>query len=318
MDYFCLNRMPSSKEVVGKVVLKRFDELLGLDRSLESEMLQAIDEACKVDWPSRRREIVAMYLKLANHERSEIVSVIESFLWKIKEQIGEGESCEEIKSDAYSDEIKHVVSFCDNLDVDAYFVSFPDQFEFADEEEDDSSAPDRFESPWQCSFLPSEDVFFADAANVNKIRTGSWGQWDLDSEARVGELEHHGQKPTLTSYYLVFGFDWASRKSETGGDVRKFDHQTRYRSCISVEIEDRQSYIQEGSRCLEFPKNIHKNRRITANIASISARISYDPLFPFVVSVDFSSLSCLLQNKSLRVLVLHHDTCPSHLAPPKE
>eukprot|EP00980_Cylindrotheca_fusiformis_P026692 scaffold16955_cov98-Cylindrotheca_fusiformis.AAC.1 len=136
MDYLCLNRMPTSTEVIRRVLEARFAQLLGLDLSLKSEMLQAsIDKALAVDWPSRRREVVAIYLKLANHERSEIVSVIESFLWKIKEQIGEGESCEENKSDAYSDEIKHVVSFCDNLDVDAYFVSYPDQF--ADEEEDD-------------------------------------------------------------------------------------------------------------------------------------------------------------------------------------
>eukprot|EP00980_Cylindrotheca_fusiformis_P018916 scaffold6322_cov59-Cylindrotheca_fusiformis.AAC.12 len=132
----CSNRMPNSTEVVRTVLLKRFEELLGLDRSSKSEMLQAIDEALKVDWPSRRREIVAMHLKLANYERNEIVSVIAAFLWKIKEQIREGESCEETKGDAYSNVIKLVLSFCDNLEVEAYFVSSPDQFEFADDEEE--------------------------------------------------------------------------------------------------------------------------------------------------------------------------------------
>eukprot|EP00980_Cylindrotheca_fusiformis_P021283 scaffold8194_cov118-Cylindrotheca_fusiformis.AAC.14 len=136
MDYLCLNGMTNSTEVVRKVLLKRFEELLGLDRSLKSELLQAIDEALKVDWQSRRREIVSVYLKLANFERNEIVSVIESFLWKTKEQIREGRAVKKSKV-TLSDEIKHVLSFCDNLDVEAYFASYPDMFQSPDEEEED-------------------------------------------------------------------------------------------------------------------------------------------------------------------------------------
>eukprot|EP00980_Cylindrotheca_fusiformis_P027736 scaffold22532_cov93-Cylindrotheca_fusiformis.AAC.5 len=68
MDYLCLNRTPASTEVIRSVLLTRFAQLLGLGRSRKSEMLQSIDEALAVDWSLRRREIVAVYLKLVTYE----------------------------------------------------------------------------------------------------------------------------------------------------------------------------------------------------------------------------------------------------------
>eukprot|EP00980_Cylindrotheca_fusiformis_P025446 scaffold13734_cov59-Cylindrotheca_fusiformis.AAC.1 len=49
--------MPTSTEVIRTVLEARFAQLLGLDLSLKSEMLQAIDEALAVDWPSRKSEV---------------------------------------------------------------------------------------------------------------------------------------------------------------------------------------------------------------------------------------------------------------------
>eukprot|EP00980_Cylindrotheca_fusiformis_P022128 scaffold9014_cov103-Cylindrotheca_fusiformis.AAC.1 len=57
MDYLCLNRLPTSTEVIRRVLEARFAQLLGFHLSLKSEMSQAsIDKALAVDWPSRRRE----------------------------------------------------------------------------------------------------------------------------------------------------------------------------------------------------------------------------------------------------------------------
>eukprot|EP00980_Cylindrotheca_fusiformis_P000565 scaffold146_cov107-Cylindrotheca_fusiformis.AAC.4 len=124
MDYLCLNRMPNSTEVIRRVLLARYDELLGLDRLWKSDMLQAVDEALAVDWPSRRREIIAISLKLANYERQEIVSILELYLWKLKndkvgsqkDQIANRQSCR-INSGA-SILIPHVLTFLDKLEVE--------------------------------------------------------------------------------------------------------------------------------------------------------------------------------------------------------
>eukprot|EP00980_Cylindrotheca_fusiformis_P025439 scaffold13721_cov69-Cylindrotheca_fusiformis.AAC.1 len=97
-------------------------------------MSQAI-EALAADWPSRRREVVAIYLKLA--ERQEILCLLELHLWKTKidevtaqEETVDREFCR-VKSGA-SDVLPGVQPFLDEPDVEAYFVSYPDQF--ADEE----------------------------------------------------------------------------------------------------------------------------------------------------------------------------------------
>eukprot|EP00980_Cylindrotheca_fusiformis_P026398 scaffold16066_cov109-Cylindrotheca_fusiformis.AAC.4 len=128
MDYLCLNRMPTSSDVIRIVLKSRFSDLLGLDRSWSSDMMQAVDEALKADWSSRRREIVAIYLKLAKYEQQEILSVMELGLWKIKiddvianEQTPDRQSCR-IMSGA-SIVIPQVLPFLDKLDVEDYFAS---------------------------------------------------------------------------------------------------------------------------------------------------------------------------------------------------
>eukprot|EP00980_Cylindrotheca_fusiformis_P016537 scaffold4955_cov62-Cylindrotheca_fusiformis.AAC.1 len=69
MDYLCLNRMPTSTKVIRRVLHTRFDHLLGLNRLWKSDMLRSVDAALAVDWSCRRREIVAVYLKLARLKR---------------------------------------------------------------------------------------------------------------------------------------------------------------------------------------------------------------------------------------------------------
>eukprot|EP00980_Cylindrotheca_fusiformis_P006871 scaffold1436_cov112-Cylindrotheca_fusiformis.AAC.7 len=55
MEYLRLNRMPNSTEMIRKAPMTRFDQLLGLDGPVKSDMLQAVDEALAVDWSSKRR-----------------------------------------------------------------------------------------------------------------------------------------------------------------------------------------------------------------------------------------------------------------------
>eukprot|EP00980_Cylindrotheca_fusiformis_P015718 scaffold4531_cov103-Cylindrotheca_fusiformis.AAC.12 len=81
-DYLCLNRIPNSLEVIRRVLHSRFDYLLGFNRSWNSDMLQAIEKALAVDFSSRRKEIVAIYLKLANYERKVVFSLLEVRLWE--------------------------------------------------------------------------------------------------------------------------------------------------------------------------------------------------------------------------------------------
>eukprot|EP00980_Cylindrotheca_fusiformis_P018207 scaffold5897_cov124-Cylindrotheca_fusiformis.AAC.1 len=121
MDYLCLNRMPTSTKVIRRVLHTRFDHLLGLNRLWKSDMLRSVDAALAADWSSRRREVVAVYLKLAMYERKEIFSLIELYLWKIeieevgskKEQIGDRESCR--ISCGASVVLPHVLPFLDKL-----------------------------------------------------------------------------------------------------------------------------------------------------------------------------------------------------------
>eukprot|EP00980_Cylindrotheca_fusiformis_P016890 scaffold5114_cov67-Cylindrotheca_fusiformis.AAC.8 len=121
MDYLCLNRMPNSSEVIRRVLQTRFDQLLGMDRTWKSSILQAIDGALAVDWSSRSSEIYAIYMKLANYERQEMISfLLELRLWKIKiddgntnAQTADREFCR-IHSGA-SIVIPNVLSFLDKL-----------------------------------------------------------------------------------------------------------------------------------------------------------------------------------------------------------
>eukprot|EP00980_Cylindrotheca_fusiformis_P018754 scaffold6247_cov104-Cylindrotheca_fusiformis.AAC.4 len=127
MDYLCLNRMPNSSEVIRRILQTRFACLLGLDRSWKSDVLQAVDSALAVDWSSRGREIIAIYLKLAKYERKEICSIVELYLWKVKideirsknEEVADRQSCR-INSGA-SIAIPCVLPFLDNLDMEDYF-----------------------------------------------------------------------------------------------------------------------------------------------------------------------------------------------------
>eukprot|EP00980_Cylindrotheca_fusiformis_P019826 scaffold6966_cov112-Cylindrotheca_fusiformis.AAC.4 len=109
MDYLCLNRMPNSTEVIRRVLYTRFDYLFR--RSWKSDMLQAIDTALAVDFSSRRREIVATYLKLAKYERKVIFSLMELRLWK--------------NSGGASVVIPNVLLFLESLDVADYFSHSP-------------------------------------------------------------------------------------------------------------------------------------------------------------------------------------------------
>eukprot|EP00980_Cylindrotheca_fusiformis_P005698 scaffold1190_cov69-Cylindrotheca_fusiformis.AAC.5 len=90
MDYLSLNQMPNSNET-------RFEQLVGggLDQvsclawtghgnQICCNMLQEVDKALAPDWPSRKRDIVSVYLKLANYERQGIISLLTLRLWKTK------------------------------------------------------------------------------------------------------------------------------------------------------------------------------------------------------------------------------------------
>eukprot|EP00980_Cylindrotheca_fusiformis_P009283 scaffold2032_cov122-Cylindrotheca_fusiformis.AAC.5 len=133
MDYLCLNRMPNASQVIRRVLQTRFDEVLGLDNRpwKKSDVLEAIDEASGADWSSRRREIIAICLKLAKYERKEVSSVMELYLWKVKidevdstkEQIVDRQSCR-INSGA-SIVIPYVLSFLDKFDLEDFFASSP-------------------------------------------------------------------------------------------------------------------------------------------------------------------------------------------------
>eukprot|EP00980_Cylindrotheca_fusiformis_P027732 scaffold22532_cov93-Cylindrotheca_fusiformis.AAC.1 len=134
MDYLCLNRMPTSAEVIRRVVQTRFGELLGLDRSWKSNMLQGLEEALALDGSSRRHEVVVIYLKLANYEPEETLSfLLELCLWKIKiddeastkEETPDREFCR-VNSGA-SVVIPHVLSFLDKLDVEDHYFSLRDR-----------------------------------------------------------------------------------------------------------------------------------------------------------------------------------------------
>eukprot|EP00980_Cylindrotheca_fusiformis_P027311 scaffold19863_cov136-Cylindrotheca_fusiformis.AAC.1 len=130
LDYLCLNRTPTSIEVIRRVLQTRFDYLLGLARPWKPDMLQAVEEALEVDWSSRRRKIGIVYFNLANYERKEIISIVELYLWKAKiadvsgkEQTVNREFCR-VNCGA-SIVIPHVLSFLDKPVVEDYFVSSP-------------------------------------------------------------------------------------------------------------------------------------------------------------------------------------------------
>eukprot|EP00980_Cylindrotheca_fusiformis_P004775 scaffold1025_cov102-Cylindrotheca_fusiformis.AAC.2 len=127
LDYLCLNRTPNAVQVIRRVLMTRFDQLLDLGRWWQSDILQAVDDALAVDFSFRRREIVAICLKLEKYEREEILSLVELCLWRIKidevgsekEQKASRESCR-INSGA-SIVIPHVLPFLAKLDVEDYF-----------------------------------------------------------------------------------------------------------------------------------------------------------------------------------------------------
>eukprot|EP00980_Cylindrotheca_fusiformis_P016135 scaffold4795_cov112-Cylindrotheca_fusiformis.AAC.1 len=57
MDYLCMNPMPNSTEVIRELFQARYDQVLGLGRMWESDILQAVDEAWAVDLSSRKSEV---------------------------------------------------------------------------------------------------------------------------------------------------------------------------------------------------------------------------------------------------------------------
>eukprot|EP00980_Cylindrotheca_fusiformis_P014479 scaffold3872_cov87-Cylindrotheca_fusiformis.AAC.1 len=81
MDYLFLNRMPNSSEVIRRIFQTRFEQVLGLDKFWKSVMLQAIDKILAGDWASRKSETGRIIRK---YERKEILSLVELFLWKMK------------------------------------------------------------------------------------------------------------------------------------------------------------------------------------------------------------------------------------------
>eukprot|EP00980_Cylindrotheca_fusiformis_P021130 scaffold8114_cov126-Cylindrotheca_fusiformis.AAC.16 len=133
MDYLCWDKMPTSAEVIRRVLQMRFDELLGLDRPWKSNMLQTLDEALAVNgW--RRRGVAAIYLKLANYEREETLSfLLELCLWKIKicdeagtkEETPDREFCR-VNSGAPI-VIPRVLSFLGKRDAEDHYFSLRDR-----------------------------------------------------------------------------------------------------------------------------------------------------------------------------------------------
>eukprot|EP00980_Cylindrotheca_fusiformis_P008699 scaffold1866_cov66-Cylindrotheca_fusiformis.AAC.1 len=81
MDYLFLNRMPNSSEVIRRIFQTRFEQMLGLDQFWKSAMLQAIDKILAGDRASRKSETGRIIRK---YERKEILSLVELFLWKMK------------------------------------------------------------------------------------------------------------------------------------------------------------------------------------------------------------------------------------------
>eukprot|EP00980_Cylindrotheca_fusiformis_P022520 scaffold9405_cov111-Cylindrotheca_fusiformis.AAC.1 len=117
MDYLCLNRTANSAEAIRSLVQFRFDQVLGLDRSWKSALLQAVDEALAIDWTRRKSEISKVVRK---YERKGILSLVELYLWKVKidkvtEQIVDRQRCRIMSSAATV--IPLVLPFLDKLDV---------------------------------------------------------------------------------------------------------------------------------------------------------------------------------------------------------
>eukprot|EP00980_Cylindrotheca_fusiformis_P023278 scaffold10313_cov138-Cylindrotheca_fusiformis.AAC.3 len=131
MDYLCLNRMPNSTEVIKELFQTRYDQVLGMDRSWKSSMMQEVDQALVsmvADRSSRRREIVRVVRK---YERKATLSLLELYLWKVKidevlskkEQVLVDRQRCRIMSGA-GIVIPLVRPFLDKLDVEDFFVSF--------------------------------------------------------------------------------------------------------------------------------------------------------------------------------------------------
>eukprot|EP00980_Cylindrotheca_fusiformis_P015900 scaffold4658_cov118-Cylindrotheca_fusiformis.AAC.6 len=126
MGYLCLNRMPNATQVIRRVIQTRLDKL-GLDR-WKLEMMQAVHDALAVDWSLRMREIGRVYFKLAKYERKEVLSLMELYLWKMKngefitaQQNTDRESCR-INSGA-SIVIPQVLPFLPKVDMEDYDLS---------------------------------------------------------------------------------------------------------------------------------------------------------------------------------------------------
>eukprot|EP00980_Cylindrotheca_fusiformis_P026392 scaffold16055_cov53-Cylindrotheca_fusiformis.AAC.1 len=73
--------MPYSTEVIRTLFRTRFEQVLGLDQFWKSVMLQAIDKILAGDWASRKSETSRIIRK---YERKEILSLVELYLWKMK------------------------------------------------------------------------------------------------------------------------------------------------------------------------------------------------------------------------------------------
>eukprot|EP00980_Cylindrotheca_fusiformis_P011261 scaffold2594_cov85-Cylindrotheca_fusiformis.AAC.3 len=105
-----------------------------MDRSWKSHMLQTVDEVCwREIWLSRRRKVLAIYLKLANYERQELVSfLLELCLWKTKiDEVGANGQAPDREfcrvNSGTSVVIPHVLSFLDDeLDVEGDYLSLRD------------------------------------------------------------------------------------------------------------------------------------------------------------------------------------------------
>eukprot|EP00980_Cylindrotheca_fusiformis_P000200 scaffold41_cov99-Cylindrotheca_fusiformis.AAC.1 len=82
MEYLCLNPNPDSTEMIRTLFQTRFEQVLGgLDQFWKSAILQTIDEVLAGDWSLRKTEIGKVFRK---YERKEFLSLVELFLWKMK------------------------------------------------------------------------------------------------------------------------------------------------------------------------------------------------------------------------------------------
>eukprot|EP00980_Cylindrotheca_fusiformis_P022910 scaffold9915_cov110-Cylindrotheca_fusiformis.AAC.1 len=127
LDYLRLNKMPNSAEVIRSLLQVTIVKRLAppcLDR-WKSDVLQTVSGAL-ADSIRIKMRFDAVYTKLANYERMEILSLLELYLWKARideassqRPMADRESCR-INSCA-SIVIPHVLPFLGKIDMEDYY-----------------------------------------------------------------------------------------------------------------------------------------------------------------------------------------------------